>query len=130
MPSMRSLGFLIAFCMYISCAYGNEPSVVTPTQLNAHPDLYDHAYVRVRGYVVVEFEKRFLVEDAASYESWTGDHVCVSLIGYANPLTIPGVENRKMQVVTGVFIKDIYRERVLYMGACNRTGLDLGLRPK
>lgn len=111
-------------------ADGYEPSVVTPTQLNANPDAYDHHYVRVRGYVVVDFEKRFLVEDQESYESWPNKNICITLVSYANPLQVPGLENMKLQIVTGVFIKDIYKGRVLRSGACNKTAIDLDLRPR
>lgn len=137
MQQMRKLVYLFAPALLLQCAaaqrtYGDEFTVVTPTQLNANPDAYDHRYVRVRGYVVVAFEKRFLVEDAESYRSWSSDKVCISLVSYANPLSAHGarLENMKMQLVTGVFIKDINQTRVLYMGSCNRTGIDLDTRPR
>ncbi|MGO4702663.1 hypothetical protein [Dyella sp. 2RAB6] len=133
---MRKLVCLFAAALLLQCAaaqraYGDELPVVTPRQLNANPDAYDRRYVRVRGYVVVAFEQRYLVEDAESYLSWPSDKVCISLVSYANPLSKrgPGLENMKMQVVTGVFIKDIDQTHVLYMGACNKTGIDLDTRP-
>jgi len=132
--SVRKLLSIFAFAWFVQAAHvgpahANDLPVVTPEQLNADPDAYDHRYVRVRGYVVVEFEKRFLVEDADSYKNWPNDNVCVSLLSYANPLVSHRLENMKMQEVIGVFIKDIYNIRVLYTGACNRSGIDLDLRP-
>jgi hypothetical protein len=127
MSYFRSFIFL-CLVVWASTACGNEeqePPLLTPTMLNAHPDQYDKKLVRVQGYVVVGFEQRFLFTDQSDYNARGGDKHCISL-AYAGRLMADKKKiNMKYVVLEGIFIASLAKLGIVQLGACNDAAINL-----
>lgn len=111
------------------CASSTTKSVpadaLKPSQLNAHASSYDGKQVTVRGWLVLGFEKRYLVDDKRSYKDWPSDDVCVTVVN-ANALLVRQSEYNEKQVeLRGTFHRDVLSNGVVRLGACNTSGLEI-----
>lgn len=98
---------------------------LTPSELNASSAKYDGKRVRVRGWLVIQFEQYHFWDSKAASESPTsGANTCVSYLGPIHRTT------GKMVILEGTFWKDFAKSlNVIDLGTCNISGLDVDNQP-
>jgi len=108
--------------MLAGCAV--QPAL-TPRELNASPAKYDGKKVRVRGWLVIQFEQYHFWDSKAASESPTsGANTCVSYLGPIHRTT------GKMAILEGTFWKDFAKSlNVIDLGTCDISGLDVDNQP-
>ena len=111
--AILAAGWLVAGCV-------SEP-VLTPSELNANPGVYDGKQVRVHAWLVYQFENIGLWDSQAAYEGGSRA-ACVSYVG-PDRAKFSG-----MVTLTGKFNKDLYYDPdpnvvIVSNGYCNKTGV-------
>lgn len=104
---------------------GPTSAVLKPSQLNAHSSSYDGKEVTVQGWLVLGFEKRYLVDDKRSYEDWPSDDVCVTVVNAGSLLAQQSKYNERQIELKGTFRRDVLSQGVVRLGACNTSGLEI-----
>lgn len=99
---------------------------VTPTELNERPDFFDGKTVIVHGFLLIDVEQRFIVQDRQTYENWTGDgSKCITTTNDQLLWSIRRKFAKRMVEVRGVFRKDALPRDAVMLGACNITGIEV-----
>jgi hypothetical protein len=115
---------VLAAIIVSGCA---EYPALTPSELNARAEQYDGKEVRVRGWMVHQFENIGLWDSKAAYDGASNSSsvpfawptTCMSLSGLDGPRISEEV------IVEGVFRKHILPPNVVSNGVCNDTGLEV-----
>jgi hypothetical protein len=130
----------VLLIMSIGVASGSEAPIVTPSELNAHADEYDGKAVRVRGWLVLQFEDVGLWDSKEAHNSphEGGDVAAVrkmdgiSLNWPPTCVSVSGKFLNEMEklesypaIVDGVFRRHIYPPNVISNQVCNDTGLEV-----
>lgn len=124
---MRFACFLCALLL-AGCAAG---PALKPSELNANPDAYDGKSVRVRGWLVHQFENHGIWDSKAAYETERfKQNAHPKCIGYSGPNLGDFFVSRQL-VLRGVFRKELNPNvgpngqtyEVILLGSCNHSGL-------
>jgi hypothetical protein len=110
---------VLAVLLLAGCA---ETPTLTPGELNMHADQYDGKHVRVRGWLVYQFEDIGLWDSKEAYGRGfrLDPGTCVSILGFDPPRRVS-----EPAVVEGVFRKQILPPNLSSNGLCNDTGLEV-----
>jgi hypothetical protein len=124
-PGMRWAWLLAAIC----AAGCTAPSVITPSELNAHAIKYDGKEVRVRAWLVHQFENIGLWDSKEAYDaphqSTEFFQACVSYFG---PDLGKHFVSRDV-VLDGIFRKTALPPNTVSNGICNNSGLEIAKLP-
>ena len=132
MTSRPRKGVLILTAVLALSGCAAQPAL-TPSELNAHADLYNGKQVHVRAWLVYQFENIGLWDSQSAYEKAPGGDnstpsICVSYLG-------PDLGKHyvsRMVVLTGTFRKDLDHDPnhpdqiIVSNGWCNNSGLEIG----
>jgi len=117
-----------SFTMAFTAAAYAEERVLTPNELNAHPDRYDGQAVRVPGWLSLQFEDYGLWGSKKAHDTrrtsappWPPS--CVSVDSYVAGKVEKLVS--RPAVVKGIFRKQFFHPGTISNGACNVTGLEV-----
>ena len=101
---MKNLCLVAACLLTVMSSVGRATEVVTPSELNAHPDRYDGKTVTVRGYFLWDTELFAIVDSKAAAENRNGPPS--ECIGYDSALDLKEklkALNQHMVDATGTF---------------------------
>jgi hypothetical protein len=133
--SDRGLTLLIAAALLMGCA---EKPTLTPSQLNARAGEFDGKEVKVRGWLVFQFEDIGIWDSKMAHDlpHVAGDEA-VSLtvdgrspvwpsncISYSGP-DLGGRSFSRAVVLSGIFRKKILPSGTISNGICNDSGLEV-----
>ena len=116
---MRSVAVLLL--IFSSVAMAEQ---VTVRELNDHPGKYDGKHVTVRGWVVIGDEARYLTATRNASRD-TDLLTCISVINGGGLDAQEKNVNGKLVLLSGIFREDVFRDKVIRLGLCNKTALDL-----
>src|SRR5215471_11727366 len=78
------------------------PEVMTPSQVNSNPNLFEGRQLKIRGWIVAEAENRNIWDSKAAFESGTEFSRCLSLLGIQSWTNRRGI-NRHQLTITGIY---------------------------
>lgn len=116
----------ILFVVIFSGLAGATGAVLSPDKLIASGKEYNGNVVSVRGFVVIGFEQRALFTTEADSRSANSHGHCITLANAGILLRHAGRYNKKYVTLKGEFISDLADKRMIVLGACSSSAIDLG----
>lgn len=120
---------ILCLCMLASCLQVSKPvksgsSILTPSELNEGPSIYDHKVVTVKGFLLHEMENSALWDDKSRYPNGGLSH-CITVVYSKSVVASLSKLNRRMVVVKGAFLKNFTGPNEVFLGSCNISGISV-----
>lgn len=111
---------LLSGCVALSDDH--EP-VYLPSEINAHPNLYEGHEVRVRGWVVLRAENRNIWERKSDFRHLPDTSHCLALIGVRDWTGDESIDD-KVMTISGVFHKYEPADKTA-LGMCSFSAIEV-----
>ncbi|GEM_PF-5205802 len=121
MTVTNKLAVLCVVGLLAGCA--QEP-VYLPSEINAHPKLYEGREVRIRGWVTLRVENRNIWDTKDDFEHLKDDFShCVSLVGVQSWTGDKSIDGQ-VRTISGVF-HQYEGDRTTELGMCNNSAIEV-----
>lgn len=116
--------YMLTACGYIDGSVENGSNVLTPSELNSKPSIYDHEHVVVKGLLLHEVENSALWDSASSYPNGNLSR-CVTVVYSKSISSSLDKLNHRMVIIKGVFLKNFTGPNEVFLGSCNISGISV-----
>jgi hypothetical protein len=127
MMQVAKFGVLSIAMLLIACAAssGVRAPVYSPSEINAHPKLYEGREIQVRGWVTLRAENRNIWDKKSDSGEYPVINHCLALIG-VHAWTGDERINDKVLTISGVF-HQYERADVNELGMCNNPSIEVNI---